>query len=176
MSVSAAAILAVLVAFPQSRYVAEDRYAFELRAETMAEAVASEARSVEEAAAVAVIWEREGGLDPLIHAGLPHPVLTSDHGRARCLGQVHSSGLVPRQEWATLAGTDLDATTRCAWATLRVLRSMAGMCTGGQMLDRDGMARVFAAYGGTGCAPTVQSVFRAREWVTIRSKLWAGTK
>jgi hypothetical protein len=168
--INVSALLAIFVAFPQSRYVAEERHSFELRAETMAEAVAAESRSVEEEAAVVVVWKGESGLDPLIHAGLPHPVLTSDHGRARCLGQLHRSGLVP--EWATLAGTDLDATTRCARATIRVLRSSAGMCTGGQMLSETDMARVFAAYGGTGCAPTVQSIRRARDWVRVRAALW----
>ncbi len=145
----------------------------EARIDTISLAIDDVTNNPEEAAATLTVMYGESKLDPIIHAGGIHPVWTQDKGRARCLSQLHKSGQVP--EWATLAGTDYEATRRCALATIRVLRSSAWKCRVSLYTPTEAdMARVFAEYGlGAGfCRPTVQSMARARMWAGMRSQLW----
>jgi len=169
------AILAALLSLPPSSTPesVQDRSA---RLGTVAEAIDSVARSPEEAAALIVIGYEESRLDPLVHAGLPHPIWTQDRGRARSLWQLHRSGLV--RDWDTIAGTDLDATTRAARDALRVLRSAAYLCNRSSLLTVSDAERAIAAYGnGSGnCRPTVASRHRAQMWERIRRRLWAAPR
>jgi hypothetical protein len=147
------------------------------RLDTLALAIDDVTKTPEEAAAVLETMYGESKLDAIIHAGGKHPVWTQDHGRARCLSQLHKSGQVP--EWATLAGIDFDATKRCAAATIRVLRSSAWKChTNISTAAASDMARVFAEYavGSGNCRPTKQSAERAGAWDRMRRQLWNSPK
>lgn len=145
----------------------------EARLDTIALAIDDTSNSPEEAAAELTIMYGESKLDSIIHAGEIHPVWTQDHGKAKCLSQLHKSGQVP--EWVTLAGIDYAATLRCAAATIRVLRSAAWKChvSFASPSEAD-MSRVFAEYasGMGGCRPTVQSQHRAEMWNRMRARLW----
>jgi hypothetical protein len=90
-------------------------------------------------------WHRETRLSHAVHAGFPGQ-WGSDHGRARCLAQLHASGIVPTAEWETLAGLDAAATRRCARATMRMFSTLARYC---RTTD---LSVVFSAYAtGSGC-------------------------
>jgi hypothetical protein len=121
-------------------------------------------------AAVLAHWYEESRLAYEIHAGMDHPVWTQDLGRARCMGQLHS-GLVPDQDWLTLAGLDEKATERCALWTARAITRMALYCgqgkRGSDKLD-DLLVPMFSAMGGRGCAPTVAGRAKALRF----SKIW----
>lgn len=154
---------------------AESPEAFEERMTTIAKAGAAVSRTLEELAAVDTVIEGESSFDRWVHEGRvhPNPKLHQDHFRARCLMQVHQNARFA-PDLDALGGTDLDATTRCLTAGVRLLRSAAFMCTHGMMLGIDDMERVFAAYknSGVSCAPTMQSKARARRWAAIRARLW----
>jgi hypothetical protein len=91
-----------------------------------------------------------------------------DQGRAKCLGQLHATGYVPRSEWRTLAGTDLESTRRCARATMRVLAGQAKRCKMPKELSVWSVARLFAMYqSGKSCTVTKSSMTRARHWGRI---------
>lgn len=172
-----AAILAAALALPPpvtpGGHEPEPRPAYEARIGTIAQAISDVSRTREEAATLLVIMYDESRFDRFIHAGERHPIWTQDHGRARCLAQLHATGQVP--EWATLAGTDLDSTRRCAGAAIRVLRSAAHVCTSGKMTATADMARVFEAYANSGvqCSPSKRSAERAARWERLRTRLWA---
>jgi hypothetical protein len=151
---------------------------YKARVDVIVEAVATEARLNEDwalgpkalAAATMVIWYRETRLAHEVHAGTKSRY-GQDDGKARCLGQLHVSGLVPKEEWETLTGTDLMATRRCARATMRVLTAYAGLCRA-KSADAPTLARVFGAYGsGKGCTATRQSRARAQRWAKLMSRL-----
>lgn len=169
------AIAAIALAFAHPStprgHVAETAAAYSERIDTIALAIDDVASTPEQAAALLVIAYSESRFDPLVHAGLPHPVLTQDHGRARSLYQIHDSKNV--QDWAHLGGTDLESTKRATEAALRILKSSAWMCHA-QMLSVDDMARVFAEYGSGmgGCIQTAESRRRAVLWERVRAQLW----
>lgn len=171
-----AAIFAVLSAFPVGvtprGYTPEPADVRAARLDVIALAIDDVSRTPEEAAGLIVIAYEESRLDPLIHAGLKHPVWTQDHGRARSLWQLHRSGLV--RDWDTIGGTDLPATTRAARDALRVLRSATYMCSHSSLLTVSDAERAIAAYGsGAGnCTPTKKSRERAVMWERVRRKLW----
>lgn len=97
-----------------------------------------------------------------VHSG----ARTGDGGRARCVGQVHSSKLLPRAAWLATTGTSREATRRCWRAVLRYLRGAMGHCRGG--LNVDGFARAYALYGtGDSCEPTSWSRRRAQRWAYL---------
>lgn len=81
------------------------------------------------AATARVVWQEESALSVRVHMG-ELGRWGSDRGRAKCLGQLHVSGIVPREQWERLAGTDPDSTRRCARATMRVLSAMGRYCRG----------------------------------------------
>jgi hypothetical protein len=144
---------------------------YQQRLQTIVDAVSLEAQQVavgqfqarELTAATLTVWYGETRFAHGIHAR-GESRFSQDEGRARCLGQIHVSGLVARSEWEALVGADLEATRRCARATLRVLLAMARYCEV-HAPSVSGMARVFAAYGsGKGCRPSTQSTERARRW------------
>lgn len=147
---------------------------YRARLETIAEAVALEARAVPAthldfralAAATLTVWYGETRFAYEVHA-LGKSRWKQDRGKARCMGQLHVSKLVPREEWEQMVGADLESTRRCARATIRVLLAMSRFC-GGQGASQTHMAHVFAAYGtGAGCGLTEQAKARARRWARL---------
>jgi hypothetical protein len=121
---------------------------------------------------VLVLWKEESQFDLRVHAGIPHPVWSSDEGRAACMGQIHKSRIVPPEEWAVLSGTSEERTLQCARATLRVCIAQAKQC--GVYLRRQasklGVAETFAAYGSGGkCKPDERAWFRAERWAKVMS-------
>jgi hypothetical protein len=171
------AIFAILSALPVSvtprGHTPESEAARAERLDVIALAIDDVSRTPEQAAVLIVLAYEESRLDPLIHAGLKHPVWTQDRGRARSLWQLHRSGLV--RDWDTIGGTDLAATTRAARDALRVVNSASYMCAHSSLLTVSDAERAIAAYGsGSGnCTPTVKSRHRAQMWERVRRKLWA---
>ncbi|HTM44687.1 MAG TPA: hypothetical protein VL137_07010 [Polyangiaceae bacterium] len=111
------------------------------RVETIAEAIAAEVSDPELAAAVLVKWHAEsGGFRLSVHSG----ERLGDNGHAICLGQLHQSRDLLKEDWLRLAGTDLESTRRCAAATAKLLGKARRLC-------RD-WGRAFSAYAtGRGC-------------------------
>ncbi len=144
------------------------------RLQTISEAIAIEAAAAEAwrwdatslAAATLVVWYSESRFALEVHNGSGNSRYGEDAGRARCFGQLHQTGLVPKPEWDSLTGVDLEATRRCARATMRVLTVQGRRC--GMQENKPSMwavARMVAAYGsGKSCAPTKDSTARARRW------------
>jgi len=150
----------------------ESRQQYEARVETIAEAIAVETARTpvwtqkRMAATVFFVFYLESRFAYEVHAGTKHPVWTQDDGQARCMGQLHISGIVPSHEWERLAGTDLDATRRCVAATMHVLAAQARRCAGAPL------AGVLGAYGrGSGCHATESSVDRARRVESLLARL-----
>ena len=123
--------------------------------------------------AMAVPAQAKIGPSRAQHAcGRRHPIWTQDHGRARCMGQLHRTSLVA--EWLTVAGTDIDATVRCARATLRVLDSAAWRCGKGHGFTSVAMAWIYAGYAsGLSCTATRESERRAHRWIAVRGRIQA---
>jgi hypothetical protein len=133
----------------------ETQYRDRLR--TIVDSIGDEAPSRKMAFTVLVTWESESRFDRRVHAGLPHPVWTSDHGRARCLAQIQQSSLTP--DWSELAGTDGVSTRRCARATVRILLAQTRLC---RSRGETSLAGILAAYGsGRSCEPTPETSVRA---------------
>lgn len=178
-AVIAAWLLAEATKMPLSPSPDETSLQVRTRLETIASSLAAAAKdqadgsgwtSTELAAAALVLWNEESRFDARVHAGLPHPVWTQDQGRARCLGQLHQSALVPPDEWARLAGTDEDATLQCGRATIRVLTAQGRRCGVylGVRADRNRIAQVYAAYGSGGkCRPDDRAWQRADRWLKV---------
>ncbi len=118
-------------------------------------------------AAVLTHWYEESRFALEVHAGTKHPVWTQDVGRATCLGQLHA-GLVPADDWAKLAGTDADATRRCALWSARALTRMALYCGGKMTRFEDVLLPMFSGLSGSGCRPTLS----ARNKVARFAKIW----
>ena len=100
-------------------------------------------------AAVLTIWYYESRFSRTVHAG----GLTqwgSDRGKAKCMGQLHAGLWLPEAQWASLVGTDLESTKRCARATLTRFRMAAGAC-GWRWGSAKGWAGAFRNYAGASC-------------------------
>jgi hypothetical protein len=156
----------------------EDAEDYRARLAVLAEAVAIEAAEQRTpqldtralAAATLTVWYGETRFAYEVHA-LGTSRWNQDIGKARCLGQLHQSRLVPVEEWDQLVGDDLECTRRCARATMRVLNAMSRYCTIGSA-DESSIATVFAAYGtGRGCAMTTKSRSRARRWAALMRQI-----
>jgi hypothetical protein len=120
------------------------------------------------AAATLATWYEESRFALEVHNGEGKTRFGEDQGRAKCLGQLHKTGYVPKEEWKQLAGTDLESTRRCARATMRVLAAQGKRCKMPKELDVWSVARMFAMYGtGNSCAITKNSMKRARHWGRI---------
>lgn len=151
---------------------------YRARLETIAEAVAVESEAAARAglgrralaAATLTVWYGETRFSYEVHVE-GKSRWHQDWGKARCLGQLHVSGLVPKDEWELLVGGDLEATRRCARATMRVLAAQARYCSVKAPTEWS-LARVFAAYGsGRGCAVTPQAKQRAKRWSTLMQRI-----
>jgi hypothetical protein len=152
------------------------------RMEAISQAIAVEAEAAEGwrwdatslAAATLVTWYAESRFALEVHNGSGLSQFGEDEGRARCFGQLHATGLVPKPEWQTLTGVDLEATRRCARATMRVLTSTANRCGMKETKPNSmwAVARMLAAYmSGKGCAPTKASTARARRWSKVMDQI-----
>jgi hypothetical protein len=160
----------------------ETRDQYQERLQTISTAIALEAEAADDwrwdatslAAATLVTWYNESRFALEVHSGSGSRY-GEDDGRARCFGQIHQTGLVPKAEWESLAGTDLEATRRCAKATMRVLSVQGRRC--GMQQGKPNMwsvARMLAAYGsGKSCAPTKDSTARARRWSKLMQRIQA---
>lgn len=130
----------------------ESGWDYYARVATMSAAIAAEAPDEQTARAVLVVWHGESGFRLDVHAG----DYLGDGGRAACNGQLHASGWVPPAEWQTLAGVSLEASQRCAAATVRVLSRFRRWC--------GSWAGAFSAYAtGQGCAVIPLGEARARQ-------------
>jgi hypothetical protein len=156
----------------------EDAEDYRARLAVLTEAVAMEAAEHKTAAldrralaaATLTVWYGETRFAYEVHA-LGTSRWNQDIGKARCLGQLHKSKLVPVDEWDQLVGDDLDSTRRCARATMRVLIAMSRYCSIGRA-DESTMATVFGAYGtGRGCELTTKSKSRARRWAALMQQI-----
>jgi hypothetical protein len=84
-----------------------------------------------------------------VHAGSVNS-RGSDNGQARCLSQVHPTGLLDPGEYDSIVGTDYASTLACARVTARILQRFARWC----LYDGtdESIGRVISAYGtGRGC-------------------------
>jgi hypothetical protein len=183
-------LLAIVLSLPAPWYQPgknpETPSAYQSRLETIAKAIAMEAEAAEDwrwdasslAAATLVIWYGESRFALEVHNGSGKSRYGEDDGRARCFGQLHQTGLVPRDEWESLTGIDLEATRRCARATMRVLTVQGRRC--GMQVDKPSMwavARMVSAYGSgkKSCAPTKDSTARARRWAKVMERIKASS-
>ena len=122
--------------------------------------------------AVIAVWHGETRFDVEVHKGLPGR-WGSDKGRARCLGQIHKSGLVPGAKWKQLAGLDRASTARCASATRRILYSAWTICrsrnSGRPTTIRRDLARMFGLYAtGSRCQTGKREYSRADVAIRLR--------
>ena len=106
-------------------------------------------------------WRRD------VHDG----TLTGDHGRARCLAQLHRHPTwMPKELWLASTGTDLRSTRICVAGAARVLAHYASECVSEWRAEHDiegSFSRVVAGYGtGQGCTPRKWSNDRARRAAT----------
>lgn len=180
-------ILAIVLSLPAPWYHPgknpETNEEYRGRLQTISEAIAIEAEATENwrwdaaslAAATLVVWYGESRFALEVHSGSGKSRYGEDQGRARCFGQIHQTGLVPKPEWESLTGVDLEATRRCARATMRVLTVQGRRC--GMQANKPSMwavARMVAAYGsGNSCAPTKDSTERARRWSKVMERIQA---
>jgi hypothetical protein len=125
------------------------------------------------AAAVLAHLYSESRFAKEVHEGSVHPVWTQDDGQARCLAQLQATGLVSREEWLTVSGTDLESTRRCVALTVRVLATMQRYCVRtNDLSDTAALVAMFSGLSGSGCKPTVSGREKAALW----GKIWRRIK
>lgn len=151
----------------------------------VASAGVSQFAATDAAALLLAIQLHESALDYYVHAGLESPIGHQDHGKARCLGQIHTwpgnPHLPTKADHAALAGLDREATTRCATTMLRYLWGHARRCIrrsvpatsrwDAPLTDAE-VATIAAAYGTGYCTPVKASNrVRARTFRRIRAAM-----
>lgn len=181
-----AALFAIVSSWPQPvsppDVPPETPAAYQERLETIVGASTQAAREFRgwtlevRAAGIVTVWSADNGLDPYIHAGIPHPdpARHEDHGKARCLGSIHRNAWFTEAEWHALAGTSYAATLRCARATLRLLRSQWWICGKGRGDLETEMAWALQQYatGAKQCEPPCdESKSRARFWAELVNRI-----
>ena len=97
---------------------------YQERIGTIVQAVTMETQDRELATAVLVLTYQESRWRVDVHDGSK----LGDHGRAACLGQIHVSWRVPKQDWEALTGTGLEATRRCVGTVAGLLGGYRRMC------------------------------------------------
>lgn len=154
---------------------------YRARLDSISQAIAIEAEATQGwrwdatslAAATLVTWYAESKFALEVHNGSGRSRYGEDDGRARCFGQLHKTGYVPKAEWETLTGVDLESTRRCARATMRVLTAQGNRC--GMKANKPSMwavARMVAGYmTGRACEPTKASKARARRWSKVMDQI-----
>lgn len=184
MSTLAEILLAIALSLPAPWYepgkAPETDEQYRERLQTIATSIALEAEANEDwqwdstslAAVTFVTWYSESKFALEVHNGSGKSRHGEDEGRARCLGQLHKTGWVPKSVWKTLAGTDLEATRRCARATMKVLAMQGKRCNMKKRPNLWAVARMEAAYAhGMSCAPTKNSTARARRWAKLMARI-----
>lgn len=184
MSTLAEILLAIALSLPAPWYAPgkapETEAEYRERLQTIATAIALEAEANEDwqwdptslAAVTFVTWYSESKFALEVHNGSGKSRHGEDQGRARCLGQLHKTGWVPKSVWKTLAGTDLEATRRCARATMKVLAMQGKRCGMKKKPSFWAVARMEAAYAhGLSCTPTKNSTARARRWSKLMARI-----
>jgi hypothetical protein len=168
-------LMAIALSWPTPNtptgYEREPEADYRERVEVIVRAIAEVTADPDEAAALLTLSRDESTFDRWIHAGLTHPdpAKHQDHGRARCVLQIHRSRLVP--EWEDLAGTDFESTVRCMRAGLRLLRGAAGFCKA-SLHTRAGMERALSLYAtGKSCKPIELARVRSARWGQVRSAM-----
>lgn len=157
---------------PETDADLRERYA------VIAKAVATEAPRVDSswpthalafAAIVTFHGESRFALD--VHSG----ERLGDRGRAACLGQLHRYGMT-HEQWERLTGTSLDATRRCARATMEAIARSDRYCQHRHRAARpmrERVARALSLYGsGRTCGPLTSSKKRARTWSRLVAAFW----
>jgi len=151
----------------------------------VANAGVSQFAATDAAALLLAIQLHESALDYYVHAGLESPIGHQDHGKARCLGQIHTwpgnPHLPTKADHAALAGLDREATTRCATVMLKYLWGHAQRCIRkgrpaarrwAEPLADYEVALIVAAYGSGYCSPIkASSKVRARTFRRIRRQM-----
>lgn len=112
---------------------------------TVARAVASVARTREEAAFLLTLGHHESGFSFRVHFGICRQ-FECDHGRALSPWQMHRNGRT-EDEWHGFVGLSLDATRGAAAAALQHIRYAERACKWAQ----DPIVGTFRAYAGRGC-------------------------
>lgn len=117
-----------------------------------------------------VVWEESGRFDHAVHRG----TRTGDGGRARCLGQLHRSAWVSREEWLGSTGTDPESTRLCVRLVVRVLVRHAARCRLHGELGEWSAGALWAAYGtGSSCNPRHRSPHHGEDWALRRGRVSA---
>jgi len=169
VSLVIATLAALLRLDPKPADPAEPQEAYVERTAVVALAAVEASPDLPTIATLVELAHRESHLDRRIHSGEGHPSDHEDHGRARCLLQVHRNDWLPGDAWDVLAGTDLDATRRCFAFGVRLLR--ARTCGVGLQTPA-GAALTFAAYGVGHCVSAPSwALERARERERILRRL-----
>jgi hypothetical protein len=181
-------LLAIALSLPTPWYQSgknpETELQYRERLQTIATAIALEAQANEDwqwdptslAATTFVTWYSESRFALEVHDGSGQSRFGEDAGRARCLGQLHKTGWVPKSEWQRLTGIDLESTRRCARATMKVLAKQGKRCKMKDTPNLWAVARLEAAYAhGMSCSPTKNSTARARRWAKLMDRIEAMT-
>jgi hypothetical protein len=122
------------------------------------------------AAATLVIWYGETKFAYELHAK-GKSRWGQDVGKAHCMGQLHRSKLIPKDEWEKTVGATKEATRSCARATMRVLAVHTQRC-GADKPTASQFSHVFFAYGsGKGCGENRQSQNRGSRLVQLLNSL-----
>lgn len=149
------------------------------RVETIVEAIVAETAEPPEAwpwpapdlayAVLVKTWYESGRWRLEVHRGSK----TGDGGKARCLGQLHQSSLVSREEWLGSVGTDAASTRLCVRLVARVLAFHAARCRVGRRPSTRRLAAILAGYGtGGSCDPNHVSPHLGKAWALKRARLW----
>jgi len=135
----------------------------------------------DQTALVATIWKYESSLDFHVHGGDRSPIGHQDRGTSRCLGQIkHVKAWWTLSEWTALAGRDIEATRRCAAATLRVIgyhvercklrRNLPEAARWRAPLSAEEAGILLGAYGtGSTCTPALPK--RVKTFMGLREAL-----
>jgi hypothetical protein len=155
---------------------------YRARLESISQAIVLEAEAAEGwrwdttslAAATLVTWYAESRFALEVHNGSGQSRFGEDQGKARCFGQLHQTGYVPKPEWQSLTGVDLESTRRCARATMRVLTAQANRCGMKENKPNNmwAVARMWAGYmTGRACGATKAATSRARRWTKVMDQI-----
>ncbi len=188
-----AALFAFSVSWPRTYYGAnppetDEQWADRMRRQALAVAeVSTESgfRAADAAALVETVWGYESAFEYYVHAGGISPIGDQDGGLARCMGQIHTwpgnKHLPTKADHQALAGTDEEATRRCAQVTLAYFWGHAQRCLRvgvrkdrwARPLEQWEAAKLFAAYGAGQCVPVAKRhKGRALTFSRLRAQIW----
>lgn len=128
------------------------------------------------AALVAVTIMYESALEYFVHAGMPTHIGPQDGGRARCLGQVHKSGILDKAAWLATGGLDEEATARCVRAILGAFEYHRKRCRirpeGGRLSEAQANVLFHGYWKGINpCVTHTKSAVRAKRWKKMLESL-----